>query len=170
MSKKSSVTKEREKAIRDEIKSSTIPEELKVLFLMANATELMSTQAFERLKSVFRRHGYVINENEILTGITQYCKMIKMATYQFFDRIEPQIQGATFFAERYEGEPGDSGAYDGFLSDTNEICRLVLLYIDRTARSKEGFAKVFKTLRQLPSAGIIKDEDIAKYKMKEYDL
>ena len=168
MSKKSPVTREREKAIRAAIDASTIPEELKVLYLMANATELMSTQAFMRLKKVFASHGYTISENELLTGITQYCKMVKMATYQFFERIEPQIMNATFSAGRYEDDTtGNAAAYDGFNEDTNEICRLVLLYIDRTARSKEGFAKVFKTLRQLPSAGIINDEDIAKYKMRE---
>ena len=168
MSKKNNVAKETQKAIREEIGASTIPEELKVLYLMANATELMSTKAFIRLKSVFRKHGYTINENELLTGITQYCRMIKMATYHFFERIEPQIINATYSAGRYEDEPtGDIAAYDGFNQDTNEICRLILLYIDRTARSKDGFAKVFKTLRQLPSSGIFNDEDIAKYKMKE---
>ena len=167
MSKKKDVARETQKAIRAEISASTIPEELKVLYLMANATELMSTQAFIRLKKVFAKHGYTINENELLTGITSYCKMIKMATYHFFERIDPQIQNATFFADRYEDEPGNSVAYDGFNDDTNEICRLVLLYIDRTARSKDGFAKVFRTLRQLPSSGLIHDDDIAKYKMKE---
>lgn len=168
MSKKDNVSKEMQKAIREEIGASTIPEELKVLYLMANATELMSTQSFIRLKQVFARHGYTINENELLTGITQYCRLIKMATYQFFERIEPQIMNATFSAGRYEDDPtGDAAAYDGFNQDTNEICRLVLLYIDRTARSKEGFSKVFKTLRQLPSAGLIADEDISKYKMRE---
>lgn len=168
MSKKNNIAKETQKAIREEIGASTIPEELKVLYLMANATELMSTKAFIRLKSVFRKHGYTINENELLTGITQYCRMIKMATYHFFERIEPQIINATYSAGRYEDEPtGDIAAYDGFNQDTNEICRLVLLYIDRTARSKDGFAKVFKTLRQLPSSGLFNDEDITKYKIKE---
>lgn len=168
MSKKNNVAKETQKAIREEIGASTIPEELKVLYLMANATELMSTQAFLRLKQVFARHGCTINENELLTGITRYCRMIKMATYHFFERIEPQIMNATFSAGRDEDDmTGDTAAYDGFNQDTNEICRLILLYIDRTARSKDGFAKVFKTLRQLPSSGLIHDEDIAKYKMKE---
>lgn len=41
-----------------------------------------------------------------------------------------------------------------------------MLHIDRTARSNEAYAKVFKTLRQLPSGNLFKDEDIAKYKMR----
>ena len=92
MSKKSPVTREREKAIRAAIDASTIPEELKVLYLMANATELMSTQAFMRLKKVFASHGYTISENELLTGITQYCKMVKMATYQFFADMQSSME------------------------------------------------------------------------------
>ncbi|MGN1155687.1 MAG: hypothetical protein ACI4TK_05885 [Agathobacter sp.] len=172
MSKKDKMAQDTQKAIRADIASSTIPDELKVLYLMANATELMSTQTFVRLKNVFARHGYTIKENELLTGITEYCRLIKRATFHFYERIEPQIINATYSAGRFEDDTtgeGDIAAYDGFNQDTNEICRLVLLYIDRTSRSKEGFAKVFKTLRQLPSAGIIHDEDIAKYKMKEYD-
>lgn len=168
MSKKSADTKERKKAIYAEVKSSTIPEELKAVYLMANATELMSVQAFERLKSVYRKHGYAINENELLTGVNQYCRLVRMASFQFFQKIEPQIQGATFFADRDEGDSsGDPEKYDDFMSDTNEICRLVLLYIDRVARSQEGFAKVFRTLRQLPTGGIFRDEDFTRYKMKE---
>ena len=158
------VTKEKNQAIRDAVKQSTIPDELKVLYLMANATELMNVQIFERLKHVFRENGYTISENELLTGITQYCRYIKMATFQFFQRVEPQITNATFFMDREDG--GGAQAYDGFNGDTNELCRLILLYVDRTARNKEGFAKVFKTLRQMPSCGFFKDEDIAKYKMK----
>ena len=169
MSKKTDVAKEAQREIRAEIMASTIPEELKVLYLMANATELMSTQSFIRLKRVFARHGYTINENELLTGINQYCRFIKMATHHFFERIDPQIQNATFFAGRYEDETtGNVAAYDGFNGDTSEICRLVLLYVDRTARNNDGFAKVFKTLRQMPSSGLLKDEDIAKYKMKDF--
>ena len=160
------MNKDQEKAIRESIKASSIPDEIKVLYLMANATELINTQVFERLKRIYRQHGYTISENELLTGITQYCKYVRMATFQFFQRIEPQISGATFFMDRSEG--GGSDAYDGFNGDTNEICRLVMLYVDRTARNKDNFAKVFKTLRQMPSLGIIHDEDIAKYKMKEF--
>lgn len=167
MSRKSAVKREMEGAIYSDVQSSTIPEELKAIYIMANATELMSAQAFERLKHVFRKHGYIINENQLLTGITQYCKMIKMASYQFFQKVEPQIMNATFFAGRYEDDTtGNVSAYDGFNEDSCEICRLVMLYIDRTAKNNDGYAKVFKMLRQLPPGGIFKDEDISKYKMK----
>ena len=164
---KNQVDKERQKAIYADIQASTIPDELKLLYLMADATELMSTQSFIRIKRVFARNGYTITENELLTGITQYCRMIKQATFHFFNRVEPQIINATWGAGRDEDDTtGDAEAYDRFNADANEICRLVMLHIDRTARSNEAYAKVFKTLRQLPSGNLFKDEDIAKYKMR----
>lgn len=155
--------------IREDIGKSTIPDMLKVLYLMANATELLSQQSFLRIKAVFARYGLVVKENELLSGINKYCKLIRQATFQFFERIDPQITDATWGLGRDENEPnapGNSSALDGFNEDANEICRLVLLYIDRTARNNDAFAKVFKTLRQLPSSGIINDEDIARFKMK----
>jgi len=161
--------KDQRKAIRQDIAKSTIPEQLKVLYLMANATEILSQQSFQRIRAVFARHGLVTKENDLLTGINQYCKLIKMASFQFFNRIDPQIINATWGMNRDEDNPdapGNTGALDGFNEDANEICRLVLLYIDRTARNNEAFAKVFKTLRQLPSAGLINDSDIARFKMK----
>lgn len=154
--------------IRADIDNSTIPDMLKVLYLMANATELLSSQSFLRIKAVFAKHGFVVRENELLSGINQYCKLIRQATYQFFERIDPQITNATWGIGRDENNPdapGNSSALDGFNEDANEIVRLVLLFIDRTARNNDGFSKVFKTLRQLPSAGIFNDEDITRFKM-----
>ena len=161
--------KDQRKAIYNDIKSSTIPEQLKVLYLMANAVELLSVQSFERTKAVFRKHGYNVRDNELLTGITDYCKLIKRASFLFEQRIDPQIIGATWGAEKDDENPdapGDTAAYDSFQRDGNEIIRLVMLYIDRTARNQDGFAKVFKTLRQMPSSGLFNDEDISKFKMR----
>lgn len=161
--------KEKIKKIRADIKASSIPEELKVLYLLANAVEIISQQSLLRLKSVYARHGYKIKDNDMLTGLNQYCAYQKMAAFQFFERIDPAIINATWGADRDEDDPNapeNAAAMDSFNEDANEIIRLVYLYIDRTSRNNEGFAKVFKTLRQLPSCGLFKDEDIARYKMK----
>ena len=163
------MTKKELDKIRSDIDKSTIPDMLKVLYLMANATELLSQQSFLRIKAVFAKNGFIAKENELLSGINQYCKLIKQATFQFFDRIDPQITNATWGIGRNEDDPnapGNTSALDGFNEDANEICRLVLLYLDRTARNNDAFSKVFKTLRQLPSSGLINDEDIARFKMK----
>ena len=151
--------KEIRKKVWEEVEASTIPEEIKCLYLLANATETMSAQIFERLKSIWIKNGWKLNENELLTGINDYCKSIKRASFLFFQKIEPQVSGATF-------DIGGSSAYDGFNKWSNEICRLVLLYLDRSAASKEVFPKTFALIRKLPSGGLINDEDISKYKMK----
>lgn len=158
------------KTIRKEIKESTIPEELKILYLLASSVELINADAYRRCQSVYIKHGVHLVDNPLLSGLKDYCEAVKTATWHFFHRIEPMVSGATFEAiyDREKPETIDeaSEAYDQFSRDANEICRLMLLYIDRTARSEEAYGKVFKTLRQLPSSGIINDEDISRFKLQ----
>ncbi len=158
---------DKRKEVRRDIKASTIPEELKVMYLLANAVEIMSQQSFRRLKSVYVRHGYTLKENTMLTGLNDYCRFIKMATRQFFDRIDPHIINATWGAAQDSDSTEGVAVLDSFDEDANEIIRLVMLYIDRTALNKEGFGKVFRTLRRLPGAGLFGDEDIARYRMRD---
>lgn len=142
--------------IRKDIDKSSIPDEVKVLYEMAGATELISTQVFERIKSVYAKNGYKCSENELLSGINEYCKAVKRASFLFFQRIEPSVCGATI-------DVYGSKSYDWFNSDINELCRLVLTYIDRCARNNENYDKVFESLNGLSSCGIFSDEDINRY-------
>lgn len=142
--------------IRKGIDESSIPDEVKVLYEMASATELISTQVFERIKAVYARNGYKCGENELLSGINEYCKAVKRASFLFFQRIEPSVCGATI-------EVGGSKSYDWFNSDINELCRLVLTYIDRCARNNENYEKAFGSLNELSSGGIFTEEDINRY-------
>lgn len=161
--------KKTREAIRKDIEASTIPEELNVLFLLVDAVETMNAQIFERIKLVYKKHGYTIKENELLTGITDYCSMVKKARFHFFERIEPQIQGATYWRNRDEDNPDapcDTKAYDGFHVASNELIRLVLRYLNACYEDKGAFSAVFRTLGRLPSSGRFKDEDISKYKLK----
>lgn len=150
---------EHKKIIREEINQSTIPEELKVLTIMANATRILSEQCLQRLRAIYVKNGFKLKENSLLSGINDYCRMEMQACFQFTHSVEPLIQHSTF-------EVGGVENYDSFNADSNEIVRLVLLYIDRTANDKEAFAKVFKTLRNLPTKGIFEDKDISRFKMK----
>lgn len=156
--------------IRSDIDSSTIPEMLKVLYLMANATETLSQQSFQRIKAVFVNNGVTPKENDMLTGINNYCKTIKLAVTQFYKYIEPHIMGATFdvFYDREDEEMTENAiaSYDDFNADSCELIRLILLYVDRTAKNNENYSKVFKTLRMLPSSGLFEDKDITRFKQK----
>lgn len=152
--------KETRKQIWNEIEASTIPEEIKALYLLADAVETMNTQVFERIKRVYVRHGFKLSENELLTGINEYCRSVKKASFLFYQKVEPQITGATF-------DIGGVEHYDNFNGWANELCRLNLLYLDRCAGDPDTFAKTFAMLRKRKSGGLIKDEDVSKYKMKK---
>lgn len=144
--------------IRKEVESSSVSDEIKVLYEMANATELMSVQINERIKSIYVKHGYKLGENELLTGLNNYCKAVKSASFLFEQRAHPQIADAT---------ADGRGGYDRFNTDSNELCRLILTYIDRCARSDANMAAVFGFLRSLPQGGIFDDEDIDRFRLND---
>ena len=150
---------EKKKIIRKEINESTIPEELKVLTLLANATQILSEQCMQRMRAIYAKNGIKLKDNELLSGINDFCKLQKQASFQFFHKIEPLICHTTF-------DIGGTQEYDSFNADSNELIRLILLYVDRTSTDQEAFAKVFTTLRKLPSKNIFNDEDISRFKMK----
>ena len=152
---KPKITAEQIKRVHADVDASTIPQQLKAIYILANALELMTTNAFQRLRSVYLRNGVEVKENDLLKGITDYCRMTKMASWQFFNRIEPQITGATFEIGRDYQEK--AGLYDDFSEDSN--------YLDRTAHN-ERWRDVFAQLRKMPSMGLFKDEDYTRFKMK----
>lgn len=165
------IPKEVQAKIHADVDASTIPEMLKALYMMANATEILSQQSYQRIRAVFARNGVVPKGNDLLTGINNYCKSVKLATTQFFHYIEPQVSGATFDVLYDRENPQKTAsvaaaAYDDFDSDSCELIRLVLLYIDRTAKNGENYAKVFKLLRTMPPGGLFTDEDISRFKQK----
>lgn len=102
--------KETRKAIHDDIGNSTIPEEMKVMYLMANACQLMVEHCYNRVASVFARHGFMTDDNDLLTGLNDYCKAVKTAGFHFYNRIEPQICDATWGLGRDENNPDGGGA------------------------------------------------------------
>lgn len=158
------------KKIREEIKESSIPEELKVLYLMASATETLSQDAFRRCKAVYVKNGIKVTDNPLLTGLNDYCEAVMKASWHFFHRVEPQINSATFGAfydrERPETTKDAVAAWDQFEADANEMCRLILLYVDRTVKNDVSCMNVFETLSKLPSCGLFSDEDIARFKLQ----
>lgn len=154
--------KEQQENIRREIGQSSIPEEMKLMFLLATAAATMGSVTERRIRNVFKRHGLTARENTILKGFADYCTAQKRAAWLFLNRCDNNIIDATFSREGADG----TGAYDAFAADANELCRLLLLYVDRCASSSEGYAKVFKLLRTLPTSGVFSDEDVARYKLK----
>lgn len=160
----SAINVEAAKAADKDIHSSSIPNEIKLMVQMANSTFAVVEDVFSRIKGVYAKHGFrPTNDNEILKGLTDFCKCIKQAEYHFFNRIEPLIVDATFYGGDND-EDGMTGSqrYDSFNGAANVAVRLLMLYADRIC-DEDSYGKLFKTLRQMPTRNIFSDEDISRF-------
>lgn len=154
------------KSIHKEVGDSTIPEEMKLMYLTASACQSIVERVFQRIKNIYAKHGFECSENDLLTGLNDYCKAVKLASTNFYNRINPQIEKATWGIGRSDDEEGNVLAYDGFNGAACELVRLMMLHIDRTANDEKSYAQVFRTLRKLPTKGIFDDKDFSRYKLK----
>ena len=155
------------KAADKELHSTSIPNEIKLMIQMANGTQAVVEDTFSRIKGVYAKHGFrPTNDNEILKGLSDYCKAIKAAGWHFFNKIEPLIEDATFYGGD-DDEDGMTGSqrYVAFNGAANIGVRLLMLYADRVS-DDDSYAKLFKTLRQMPTRGIFSDDDIARFTNK----
>lgn len=60
----------------------------------------------------------------------------------------------------------DSEAYDNHDRDAYEVCRLLMLYIDRCWGNEVAANKVIACLEGMPTGNIFTDKDIERYRMK----
>ena len=165
--KQSEINAKAAKAADKDIHTSSVPNEIKLMVQMANGTMAVVEDVFSRVKGIYARHGFrPINDNEILKGMTDFCKAVKAAEFHFFNRIEPLIADATFYGGDDDVD-GLTGAqrYDAFNGAANVGVRLLMLYADRV-KDEDGYGKLFKMLRQMPTRGIFSDEDIARFTNK----
>ncbi len=162
--------KEAKAAIRADIEATSLTEEMKMMYLLAGATQSVVENVMNRLRAIYRKNGLVIRENEMLSGLNDFCRCVRQAGFHYYNRVDNHVINCTWGMGRDEDHPdapGNTEAYEGFMEDQLEVVRLVMLYIDRTALNNDAFARVFKTLRNLPSGGVFKDEDVAMFKMKK---
>lgn len=151
------------KAADEEIHSSSIPSEIKLMIQMANSCQVVVEDVFNRIKGVYAKHGFrPTNDNEILKGLTDYCKCVRQAGWHFFNKIDPLITDATFYSGDDEDGMTPSQRYDAFNGAANVGVRLLMLYADRIF-DEDTYGKLFKFLRQMPTRGIFSDSDIARF-------
>ena len=161
---RSAINADAAKAADKDIFSSSIPNEIKLMVQLANSCQVVVEDVFNRIKGVYAKHGFrPTNDNEILKGLADYCKCVKQAGYHFFNRIEPLIADATFFAgENIDDGMTPSQRYDSFNGAANVGVRLMMLYADRVY-DEETYGRLFKFLRQMPTRGVFSDGDIARF-------
>lgn len=102
------MNKETLKAIHNDIDRTSIPEEMKLMYLMANATQSVVLHVYDRIRSAYRMRGYDTTENPLLKGLNEYCKTVKRACTLFEGTIQPQIDNATWGVGMDENEEGTS--------------------------------------------------------------
>ena len=153
-------------AIHEDIDSSSIPEEMKLMYLMASATQSVVLHVYDRIKSAYLNHGWVTTGNDHLKGLNDYCKAVKKACIDFEHRIEPQINDATWGVGLDESEEGGIIAFDGFNAKANEFVRLLLNYMN-TLEPEKMYKAVFTTLRKNASPHPVFDNKvISHFKIK----
>lgn len=159
----SAINNEAAKAADKDIHSSSIPNEIKLMVQLANSCQVVVEDVFSRIKGVYAKHGFrPTNDNEILKGLTDYCKCVRQAGYHFFNRIDPLITDATFYSGDDEDGMTPSQRYDAFNGAANVGVRLLMLYADRIY-DEDTYGKLFKMLRQMQTRGIFSDSDIARF-------
>lgn len=153
-------------AIHRDIDNTSIPEEMKLMYLMANATQSVVLHIYDRIKSAYIRHGYVTAENPLLKGLNDYCKTVKKACVEFESKIQPQIDNATWGVGLDEDGEGNIIAYDGFNAKSNEFVRLLQNYMNAEDPEKM-YDAVFRTMRRMASKNpLFENKVITHFKMK----
>lgn len=154
------------KTIHKEIDSSSIPEEMKYMYMMASATQSVVEHVFSRIKGVYLNNRYECKENDVLSGLVNYCKAVKSASFQFYERIQPLIDNATWSVGLEEDETGNVVAFDGFNAKCNELVRLGLNYMN-AADPKKMYEAVFTVMRRNAAPKpLFENKVISHYKMK----
>lgn len=156
------MTQAEQDKIWDAINRTSIPEEMIVLYMMANATDIMCWNVFRRIQGVYRTYGFTAKDDGSLAGLKTYCDAVRRAAILFQDKVEQKIADSTFKAFG-EGKAGVY-RYEQFQDDCRELCTLVLRYIDKTAKNRQNALTVRENLKGLPGGGLFSEKDYERYK------
>lgn len=145
------------------LNKSTIANQLKALYLEADASMLQLTRVKQRIDSVFFQLGVTTKENPELCALKEYFSAIKKASYYFYEFIEKMITDATWGSNDGENR---SLSYDNWSADANAFSRFTLLFIDRTFRDSDQHNAIFKILEDMESHGQFDEKDFEFFNMK----
>ena len=163
--------KETKKAIKDDLMRTTIPDQMKLMYMLANAVDMMREVLDGRIRAAYAVRGQDTTANPLLSGLNRYCGAIKQASRFFNDWVEPQIIGSTFFAgmdvdSDDDKADGNVSLYDQFLNDCGILVRLAMLFTDRCSGDEDALREVSGMLRRMRSHGVFKDEDIDRFRTR----
>lgn len=102
------------------------------------------------------RHSRKKAANDILKG----AERIQSLHAQFFQEDMNKVH------TDHGKKEFDYKAFDNHQEDSNELCRLIMLYIDRCWGDEKAANKVVACLESLPTGNIFSDDDIERYRLK----
>lgn len=127
--------------------------EMNVLYMMSQAMDKLLMDADKR--GILRNDVRVVREKKMLyRRLTSCISGAFRAIGEMNDDIE-------FCAK------DDYTKLDLWAEESNELCRLVLLFADKCGKNVDNANAVFKFLRSLDGEGIITEDDLDKFRLKK---
>lgn len=151
-------------AIAEDIYNSSIPEEMKLMYLMAGGLQSIVLHVCSRINAVYKQYGYRCVVNDKIKGVSDYSKMIMKASEEFESRIQPLVNELTW--EQGEDDSGNVTAFDGFNAKANELVRLCMNYMNAEDPDKM-YAAIFTAMKRNAAKNpIFEDKVISHFKIK----
>lgn len=155
------MNKKVEEEIENEISESTITTEMIACTLLCNSLDIFIRDVDTRIRAIYRKHGMNVKiaaGDNIITGMSRYSKAVHNALYWYERDVEPRITDATF-------NTTGLAAYDDFRYSANEICRLIMMVIDR-GKHENAMVQMFDFLQAMKPGDRFTEEDFDRFFMK----
>lgn len=150
-----------EAEIEKDIEESTITTEMVAATLLCNSLDMFLRDIDSRIRMIYRSHGMnvkVASDDNILSGMARYSKAVHNALYWFEREVEPRITDATF-------DSTGLAAYEDFRYSANEICRLIMMVIDR-GKHENAMVEIFDFLSSMKAGDRFTEEDFERFFLK----
>lgn len=150
-----------EAEIEQDISKSTITTEMVAATLLCNSLDMFLRDIDSRIRMIYRQHGMnvkVASDENILSGMARYSKAVHNALYWFEREVEPRITDATF-------DSTGLAAYEDFRYSANEICRLIMMVIDR-GKHENAMVEIFDFLSSMKAGDRFTEEDFERFFLK----
>lgn len=147
----------------DAIVSSSIPEEIALVALIATAADRMLRDIDDRIRAIYATAGIIGERSDttdsMLTGLGRYSEALKGCVRYFEQCLEPKLTRATYNAY-------GAKAYDRWFGSAATACRLLMLMRDRGCVGDQT-ARIEAYMKSLESAGKFSEDDLKRMTINE---
>ena len=133
---------------------------LTLMYTFLNAGMTLMTRSEMVLGQLVGGKDWRFERKKAASEITKSAERIESLHAQFFQSDMNKV-----FTDHGKKD-FDSEAYDNHEKDAYEVCRLLMLYIDRCWGDENAANKVIACLEGMPTGNIFTDKDIERYRMR----